>query len=172
LLHNNALLLQLASSHKVQAIAGGAIGTSLDNSCELPQFITVEDGAPICCHACPSINAIGPAPLRGGLKNINRGTMLICIANAPSLLQRHSNPPNSNGAPATIFALMFGSLRLLLVSQFWCNILFPLNLLKHSQQPKQESFDKGHCCAALLLLSYLGGPDPTHYMSRPKHLHK
>jgi hypothetical protein len=45
----------------------------------------------ICCHSCPSINAIGPAPLRGGLKNINRSTMLICIANAPSLLQKHSN---------------------------------------------------------------------------------
>jgi hypothetical protein len=44
-----------------------------------------------CCHSCPSINAIGPAPLRGGLKNINRSTMLICIANAPSLLQKHSN---------------------------------------------------------------------------------
>jgi hypothetical protein len=29
----------------------------------------------ICCHSCPSINAIGPAPLRGGLKNINRSTM-------------------------------------------------------------------------------------------------
>jgi hypothetical protein len=45
----------------------------------------------VCCHSCPSINAIGPAPLRGGLKNINRSTMLICIANAPSLLQKHSN---------------------------------------------------------------------------------
>jgi hypothetical protein len=41
----------------------------------------------ICCHSCPSINAIGPTPLRGGLKNINRSAMLICIANAPSLLQ-------------------------------------------------------------------------------------
>jgi hypothetical protein len=40
----------------------------------------------ICCHSCPSINAIGPAPLRGRLKNINRSTMLWSIIRKISLL--------------------------------------------------------------------------------------
>jgi hypothetical protein len=35
----------------------------------------------ICCHSCPSIDAIGLAPLRGGLKTINNSsTILVCIA--------------------------------------------------------------------------------------------
>jgi len=46
-------------------------------------------------HSCPSINAIGPAPHGGGyntISNINVSkTMLVCIANTPSFLQKQSN---------------------------------------------------------------------------------
>jgi hypothetical protein len=66
-------------------------------------FIVVVCMPPVCCihehiymllaiHALvASMPSAARAPLRGGLKNINRSTMLICIANAPSLLQKHSN---------------------------------------------------------------------------------
>jgi hypothetical protein len=45
----------------------------------------------ICYHSCPSISAIGPAPLGGGDKDISNNSGTNCIAHAPSVLQKHGN---------------------------------------------------------------------------------